>query len=116
MKQKEVKIGLGEAISRLMHIEAIRASRLGNTKELIAEREMLFAALNNIKLDLLFNCNVEISNEGIDLFEESANNSCCRLNSNPKNKIVSKQLKNISEEKVENKKNRKTRSSRRKKG
>lgn len=78
--EKIVRIGLGEAISRLMHLELVRANRLHPVpQEAIAEREMLFLALNEIKIDLGFDCNGDGLPDSVEIFEESAKSSCCRL-------------------------------------
>lgn len=120
-KEKILRIGLGEAVSRLMNLEMIRVNRLHPfPEEAIKEREMLYLALNEIKIDLGFDCDGDGMPDSVEIFEESAKTSCCRIVQTKDNKplkekiekadiqrsIVSKHIKN----KEEVKKSRKSRS------
>jgi hypothetical protein len=79
-KEKILRIGLGEAISRLMKLESMRSNRLHpEPKQAVAEREMLYLALNEIKIDLGFDCDNDGLPDSVEIFEESAKSSCCRL-------------------------------------
>lgn len=78
--EKILRIGLGEAVSRLMKLELIRANRLHPfPDEAIKEREMLYMALNEIKIDLGFDCNEDGIPDDLEIFEKSARSSCCRI-------------------------------------
>lgn len=78
--RKEVHMGLGEAVLRLVHVEAMKATGLGASADLIAERDMIVAALNQYDLDLGFDCNAEEGvPEDVTIFERSAQTSCCRI-------------------------------------
>ena len=78
--EKILRIGLGEAISRLMNLELMRSNRLHPMPDqAIAEREMLYLALNEIKIDLGFDCDGDGLPDSVEIFEESAKSSCCRL-------------------------------------
>ncbi len=80
MYNKEVKIGLGEAVSRLLKLELTRINGLHKMPELaIKERDMLFEALNEIKIDLGFDCDGDGVPDTVEIFEQSANTSCCRI-------------------------------------
>ena len=80
MYNKEVKIGLGEAVSRLLKLELTRINGLHKMPHLaIKEREMLFQALNEIKIDLGFDCDGDGIPDTVEIFEQSANTSCCRI-------------------------------------
>ena len=80
MHNKEVKIGLGEAISRLLKLELTRINGLHKMPQLaIKERDMLFEALNEIKIDLGFDCDGDGVPDTVEIFEQSASTSCCRI-------------------------------------
>jgi hypothetical protein len=92
MYNKEVKIGLGEAISRLLKLELTRINGLHEMPQIaIKERDMLFEALNEVKIDLGFDCDGDGVPDTVEIFEQSANTSCCRIAS----------LSESSQEKVE---------------
>jgi len=76
---KEIKMGLGEAILRLIHVENYYSTNLGLPEELAAEREMIVAALNQYDLDLGFDCNADGVPDDVSIFEQSAATSCCRI-------------------------------------
>lgn len=79
-KEKILRIGLGEAISRLLKLELTRANRLHPfPDEAIKEREMLYMALNEIKIDLGFDCDDDGLPDTVEIFEKSAKSSCCRI-------------------------------------
>ena len=79
-KEKQIKIGLGEAIARLLTIELSRKSGLANSPELaIKERDLLFDALNEIKIDLGLDCNDDGIPDDIRSIERSASTDCCRI-------------------------------------
>ena len=119
-EEKILRIGLGEAISRLIKLEQVRSNRLHKKPgEAIAEREMLYLALNEIKIDLGFDCNNDGLPDSVEIFEASAKSSCCRLiqqedNSPKKEKInrAKKQLSRVTPKEINKTKKR---SSRRKK-
>ena len=79
-KEKILRIGLGEAVSRLMSLELSRSNRLHPfPEEAIKEREMLYLALNEIKIDLGFDCDGDGLPDSVEIFEQSAKSSCCRI-------------------------------------
>lgn len=78
--EKILRIGLGEAVSRLMKLELMRSNRLHPfPDEAIREREMLYMALNEIKIDLGFDCDGDGIPDSVEIFEQSAKSSCCRI-------------------------------------
>lgn len=80
MINKEVKIGLGEAVSRLLRLELLRNNGLHQMPEVAKkERDMLFQALNEVKIDLGFDCDGDGVPDTVEIFEQSANTSCCRI-------------------------------------
>ena len=79
-KEKVVKIGLGEAVSRLLKLELTRRSGLHPMPEIAKkERDLLFDALNEIKIDLGFDCDGDGTPDTVEIFEQSAKDDCCRI-------------------------------------
>jgi len=76
--EKQVRMGLGEAVKRLLNLE-IRFNQGPRTDELVAEREMLLTALNAVELDLGFDCNEDGVPDTVEIFQKSAATSCCRI-------------------------------------
>jgi len=80
MAQRQLSIGLGEAIKRLIRVEALRSAGLSTFPEqTIAEINMIVEALNTQSLNLGVDCNTELVSDGVGLFAQSAATSCCRL-------------------------------------
>ena len=76
--KKQMQLGLGEAISRLMRLEKRTTANLATPEEK-AERELLFEALNETKLDLGFDCDLDGVPDTVAIFAKTAKTSCCRL-------------------------------------
>jgi len=77
---KKVQMGVGEAILRLVHVEIIKSGGYYKApEELLAEREMIVEALNQYKLNLDFGCAVDNVQEDVNIFQQSAATSCCRI-------------------------------------
>jgi hypothetical protein len=78
--QKTLKMGLGEAIQRLMRVELMRQNGYSKVPEqLSAERDMIVAALNTHQLDLGFDCDADGVPDTVDIFKQAAETSCCRI-------------------------------------
>jgi hypothetical protein len=77
--QKTMKMGLGEAIRRLIRVEMARYGGLGDKKVSSAEVDMIYEALNTQKLDLGFDCNDDGVPDTVEIFTQSSHTSCCRL-------------------------------------
>lgn len=75
---KEVRMGLGEAMRRLLDVE-IRYRHGGATAELAKERDLLLQALNRVEIQLGFDCNRDGVPDTVEIFQESAATSCCRI-------------------------------------
>ncbi len=73
-----MQMGLGEAIKRLMLLER-KVSRAIATDGEREERLMILNALNEIKLDLGFDCNMDGVPDTVAIFAQSAETACCRL-------------------------------------
>ncbi len=75
---KNLSIGLGEAVERLVNLHTRVTCGLAS-KEEHEERKMLLSAMNVIPLHLDFSCNIARAPTTISMFEKSASTSCCRL-------------------------------------
>ena len=75
---KQMQVGLGEAIKRvnLLHSKQSRGILKGAEKE---EHDLLMTALDNIKIDLGFDCDGDGIPDSIEIFTKTAKTSCCRL-------------------------------------
>ena len=79
-ENKLVKLGIGEAISRLMKIEFLKANRLYDVSDsLLKERELIYNALNEMTLDLNFDCDGDGVPDTVEIFEKSAKDDCCKI-------------------------------------
>ena len=73
-------MGLGEAILRLVHVELLYATNTGVESELVAERGLIVQALNQqYQLDLGFDCNADSVPDTVEIFQQTAKTSCCRI-------------------------------------
>ena len=72
----QVKIGLGEAVSRLLKIELLKQNKLYEVPDnLIRERELIYKALDEVKIDLFFDCDGDGIPDTVEIFEKSAKDS-----------------------------------------
>lgn len=76
--RKEMKLGLGEAIRRIikLHARSVQGAVTPAQKE---ELNLLMDALNEIEIDLGFDCNEDGVADTIEIFKQTAQTSCCRL-------------------------------------
>lgn len=73
-------MGLGEAIQRLVQVEwQFRSGSGAMPQQLLDERRMLLDALNVIPVDVGFDCNADGVADTVEIFEQAATTSCCRL-------------------------------------
>lgn len=79
--ETRVQMGLGEAIQRLIRVDAGASMGYGGKREdLLEERRMIVEALNQqYKLDLGFDCNMDGVPDTVEIFMQSAQTSCCRI-------------------------------------
>ena len=75
---RQMQVGLGEAIQRVNNLHARVTRRLASPEER-EELNLLMSALDNIKIDLGFDCNGDGSPDSIEIFTATAKTSCCRL-------------------------------------
>lgn len=87
MSTKTLEMGLGEAIERLNILHSKKGRGIASSQER-AEHALILQALNQTKLDMGFDCNLDGIPDSIQIFAESANTSCCRILStkNPRRK------------------------------
>lgn len=75
---KQMKMGLGDAVKRLNLLHSRKGRGLASLDER-AEHDLLLIALNEIKVDLGFDCNMDGVPDTVDIFAQSASTGCCRL-------------------------------------
>jgi len=79
-QQRNIHLGLGEAIRRLIRVEMMYARGLTADKTLLEESHLITDALNQqYQLDLGFDCNDDGIPDTIEIFTKSAETACCRL-------------------------------------
>ena len=76
--EKQMRMGLGEAVRRLLDVE-IRYRNGARTEELTTERNLLLDALNRVEIDLGFDCNEDGMPDTVEIFQKAAATSCCRI-------------------------------------
>lgn len=76
--QKTMRVGLGEAIKRVLFLSAKKFGNAASPSEL-EELKLLMSALDTIPLDLGFDCNGDDVPDTIEIFTQTANTSCCRM-------------------------------------
>lgn len=74
-----VRVGLGEAIQRLIAVEFRYRHGAGGEEKLLEERQMLLEAMNHIPIDIGFDCNNDGVPDTVAIFQQAASTSCCRL-------------------------------------
>ena len=75
---KQMQVGLGEAIKRVNHLHS-KSSRGILKGDEIQELGLLMHALDNIKIDLGFDCDGDGIPDSIEIFTATSKTSCCRL-------------------------------------
>ena len=75
---KQMQVGLGEAIRRVNTLYTKKSNRIATPEEK-EELSLLMEALNNIKIDLGFDCDGDGVPDSIEIFTATATTSCCRL-------------------------------------
>ena len=76
--EKQLKMGLGEAVRRLFDLE-VRYRQGKRSEELTTERLLLLEALNRIEIDLGFDCDDDGVPDTVEIFQKTASTSCCRI-------------------------------------
>lgn len=77
---KVLKMGLGDAILRLLKVEIRRSFKLGAPTEIaLSEIRMIVDTLNLQTIEVGFDCDDDGVPDTVEIFEQSAHTSCCRL-------------------------------------
>ena len=73
-----VEMGLGEAMLRANSLQIKIQAGIANKQDR-EEYSMILEALNNIKVSIGFDCDGDGIPDNVEIFQKSANTSCCRL-------------------------------------
>ena len=76
--EKKMQVGLGEAIRRVNTLHSKLGRGIASETEK-SEHSLLMDALNEIKIDLGFDCDGDGIPDTIEVFARTAQTSCCRL-------------------------------------
>ena len=76
--EKTMQMGLGEAMERLLRLHSVVSQAVASPEQ-VAEHAMILSALNETKLDLGFDCNLDGVPDTVAIFAESAKTGCCRI-------------------------------------
>ncbi len=77
--KKHLKIGLGDALNRMLNVELDRRNRMASPSESISEVAMIVQALNVHQINLDLSCDSDPQVEGVGVFQKSVQTSCCRI-------------------------------------
>lgn len=78
--QQIVKLGLGEAVKRLVDVEFAYRTGIGEIPEdLLTERKLILDAMDHIRIEISFDCNGDGIPDTVEIFHKTAGTSCCRL-------------------------------------
>jgi len=75
---RQVKMGLGEALRRLILVEMRFRQGVGGQEDL-DERNLILDALNQVQLDIGFDCNTDGVPDTVEIFKQTVQTSCCRI-------------------------------------
>ena len=81
MQDKQMMIGLGDALKRMLKVELDRRHKRQSPTESIEEVRMITEALNAHQIPLEMSCTIDPGVEGVLVFQKSVQTSCCRINS-----------------------------------
>ena len=77
---KQIRVGLGDALQRLLAVERRIMNGLSTVEPAdLAQRQLILDALNLTQLDLGFDCDNDGVPDTVDIFEQAASTSCCRV-------------------------------------
>jgi hypothetical protein len=76
--EKTMQMGLGEALERLLRLHNVVSQAVGSPAQ-VDEYNMILEALNETKLDLGFDCDLDGVPDTVAIFAESAKTGCCRI-------------------------------------
>jgi hypothetical protein len=79
MADRYVKLGLGEAVQRLIRVEVSAALGIRVMPEAMVEADLLRKTLDQYDLEVAFDCNEDGVPDTVEIYEQAATTSCCRL-------------------------------------
>ena len=74
---KTLQMGMGEALHRMISVHALITAGVAS-KEQREEFKMIIEALNQNKIDLGFDCNLDGVPDTVEIFAKSVQTSCCK--------------------------------------
>jgi hypothetical protein len=87
MSDKIVTLGLGEAVQRLIRVEVAQAMGIRVREDALAEAQMLRETMDQYDLEVAFDCNVDGVPDTVDIYQQAADTSCCRIVSVPQRAV-----------------------------
>lgn len=87
MADRIMRLGLGEAVQRLIRVEVTHAMGLRVKSEALAEAKMLRETLDQYDLEVAWDCNVDGIPDTVDIYQKAADTSCCRIVSVPQRDV-----------------------------
>jgi hypothetical protein len=88
MSDKIVTLGLGEAVQRLIRVEVAHAMGLRVREDALAEARMLRETMDQYDLQVAFDCNIDGVPDTVDIYQQAADTSCCRIVSVPTRRVA----------------------------
>ena len=76
--QKIVRMGLGDAVRKTNNLQALINSGVGTERQK-SEYRLIMNALNEIQIDVGFDCDGDGIPDNIEIFQQTAETECCRL-------------------------------------
>jgi hypothetical protein len=82
-----MRLGLGEAVQRLIRVEVSHALGIRVREEALAEADMLRRTLDQYDLEVAFDCNDDRVPDTVAIYQQAADTSCCRLVNVPQRNV-----------------------------
>ena len=76
--QKIVRMGLGDAITKANRLQTMISVGVG-TPQHITEYKLIMNSLNEIQIDVGFDCDGDGLPDDVEIFKRTAETDCCRL-------------------------------------
>ena len=74
-----VKLGLGQAVQRLIRVEVALSMGLRVREEALAEAELLRETLDQYPLEVAWDCDLDGAPDTVEIYKQAADTSCCRI-------------------------------------
>ena len=96
-RQHTMKMGLVEAIGRLIRIHTRLSAKAATTPDaMLRERNMIESVLDQIQLALVLDCDRDGIPDSIEIFEHTSHTSCCRISDKPNQDAVNTAISSTS--------------------